>query len=101
MGKGKGGNVQAMWILAAAWGVMSVIGFAAMGVDKRRARHQRRRISERCLWSLAWLLGAPGVLCGMWIFRHKTKKRRFAVGLPLLAALQGAALGVLMSHIAP
>jgi len=32
----------------------------------------------------------------MYLFRHKTRKARFAIGLPLMAALQAVFLFVLM-----
>ena len=50
--------------------------------------HGAWRIPERVLFSLAFLLGAPGAYAGMMVFRHKTQHRRFAVGLPLLSAAQ-------------
>jgi uncharacterized membrane protein YsdA (DUF1294 family) len=54
-----------------------------MGLDKRKAIKQRRRISESTLLALAFLLGAPGVLIAMFVFRHKTKKPLFLVLVPL------------------
>ncbi|MFA7660142.1 MAG: DUF1294 domain-containing protein, partial [Anaerovoracaceae bacterium] len=44
---------------------------------------RRRRISESTLLALAFLLGAPGVLIAMPVFRHKTKKPLFLVLVPL------------------
>ena len=75
-----------------AMGLMSLVCFCAMGADKRRARRGARRIPEKTLFLLAALLGAPGALAGMYLFRHKTRHWYFVVGFWLLLALQIAAL---------
>ncbi len=66
----------------------SLVAFAAMGIDKAKARKKKYRISEAALWTLAWIGGAPGAVCGMFIFRHKTRHTNFRIGLPMLALLQ-------------
>ena len=71
--------------------VMSVLSFCAMGIDKRRARHGKWRISEKALFLLALLGGAIGGTAGMFVFRHKTKHWYFKFGFPVLAVLQAAA----------
>ncbi|MFS0780642.1 DUF1294 domain-containing protein [Bacillus sp. 1P06AnD] len=68
--------------------IMSVIAFVLMGIDKSRARMNKRRISERTLWIVAWIGGAPGSVCGMKYFRHKTKHVQFRIGFPFLAVFQ-------------
>ena len=75
-------------LLLGAMAVMSLIAFVAMGADKLKAKQGAWRIPECVLFSLAFLLGAPGAYAGMMVFRHKTQHRRFAVGLPLLSAAQ-------------
>ena len=72
---------------------MSFVLLTAMGLDKRRARADRRRVPERTLFLLALLFGAPGGLLGMYAFRHKTKHWYFVLGFWLLAAVQLGALG--------
>ncbi|MBC8329767.1 MAG: DUF1294 domain-containing protein [Planctomycetes bacterium] len=57
--------------------------FAAFGVDKRRARLRRRRISEATLCWLAFLGGAAGAWMAVNLFRHKTVKTSFRVKLSL------------------
>lgn len=71
-----------------AWLGMSLVGFGAMGVDKARAKRGAWRISEARLMTVAALLGAPGVLLGMLVFRHKIRHAKFTVGVPLLLAAQ-------------
>ena len=72
---------------------VNLAAFAAMGLDKRRARKGRWRIRERTLFLSALLGGSPGALLGMWTFRHKTKHWYFVWGMPLILAAQ-IALGI-------
>jgi len=63
---------------------LNLLAFFAFGIDKRRARLQRRRTPESTLLLLAVLGGAPGAWLAVRVFRHKTRK--FAFLLPLLLA---------------
>lgn len=56
---------------------MSLITFAAYGIDKRQAKTGGRRISEARLQCLALLGGWPGAWAGQQFFRHKTQKLAF------------------------
>lgn len=64
---------------------------ALFGADKQRARRHSRRISERTLLFAA-LAGPFGALAGMRVFRHKTRKLRFIVAVPLFTALHAAVI---------
>lgn len=72
-----------LWVLCA-----SLLDFALMGVDKRKARHDRWRVPERAFFCVALLGGTPGALLGMWTFRHKTRHWYFRYGLPALLLVQ-------------
>ena len=67
---------------------VNLAAFAAMGIDKRRARRGRWRISERTLFLPAVLGGALGGVLGMRLFRHKTRHWYFRWGFPALLLLQ-------------
>lgn len=70
------GFVQFSWFLL--WYLaMSLITFAVYGEDKRKARQQRRRISERVLHRLELCGGWPGALLGQWYFHHKIRKTAY------------------------
>ena len=71
--------------------IANAAAFIMMGVDKKRAQRDRWRIPERTLMLCAALGGSVGAIAGMKAFRHKTKHRKFTVGLPLILALQLAA----------
>lgn len=62
------------------------------GIDKYRSKKQKRRIPERILLLSAAAFGAPGAYLAMLLFRHKTKKPKFFLLIPLLAAAQIALL---------
>ena len=63
--------------------IWNLIAFVMMGMDKRRAIKDQQRISEKTLLTSAFIMGAVGIGAGMLVFRHKTAKTRFRIGLPL------------------
>ena len=67
---------------------INVITFIMFGADKARAAKGRWRISELALILAALLGGSIGALAGMRIFHHKTKHRKFTIGIPVILALQ-------------
>ena len=68
--------------------IMSVITFAAFGIDKYKAVHHKWRIPEATLILLSLFGGAVGGLLGMLIFHHKTRKWKFRIWVPLFALIQ-------------
>ncbi len=64
--------------------------------DKRAAIQKRRRISERTLFALALIGGATGLFIGMLAVRHKTRKMRFMVLIPVMIVLQAVGLFLLL-----
>lgn len=67
---------------------INVITFIMFGADKARAVKGRWRISEVALILAALLGGSIGALAGMRIFHHKTRHRKFTVGIPVILVLQ-------------
>ena len=57
--------------------LVSLFGFAAMGVDKMLAVGGLRRVSERTLWLTALVGGFFGIFAGAVVFHHKTSKPEF------------------------
>ena len=68
--------------------IINIVSFIVYGVDKRLAIKNKSRISIVTLLSLAGIGGSVGSLLGMYIFRHKTKKSYFTVGVPLILLTQ-------------
>ena len=68
--------------------VINLISFALFGIDKYKAKHDLWRIPEKTLFLFAILGGSVGAFLGMKLFRHKTRHKRFSLGLPLIFVLQ-------------
>ena len=73
--------------------LINAIGLLIMCIDKLLAKKQARRVPERTLLWVAALGGSFGSLLGMMLARHKTRKPKFYITVPLLLALQAAAAG--------
>ncbi|MDY3308605.1 MAG: DUF1294 domain-containing protein [Eubacteriales bacterium] len=84
--------MKTLHLLLIIYAVMSVIGFALMGIDKNRAINHKWRIKEATLFLIAFLGGGIGSTLGMFFFRHKTKHWYFRLFFPLFAAAQTALL---------
>lgn len=67
--------------------ILSVIGFASMGFDKRKAIRKMWRIPESTLILIALFGGGIGSYVGMKLFHHKTKHKKFIILLPLTATV--------------
>ena len=76
--------------------VINAITLLAYGIDKMKAKKGAYRIPEKTLIVLAIIGGSIGAILGMVLFRHKIRKPRFAVGLPVILALQIAAAVVMI-----
>ena len=68
--------------------IINLIGFASMGMDKRKAVRHTYRIPEKTLFLAALLGGSIGSILGMQLFRHKTKHWYFVIGMPAILILQ-------------
>jgi len=75
-------------------GLVSIVGFVAMGFDKVLAVGRRSRISERTLWTTALLGGFPGIFIGGYAFHHKTSKMEFWGPVIFSAVIWLAAIAV-------
>ncbi len=67
---------------------INIAAFAAYGIDKQKAKRNNWRTPERVLIMLAVIGGSIGSLAGMIVFRHKTKKPKFYVGIPVILLIQ-------------
>lgn len=68
--------------------IINLIGFYMMWSDKRKAKYGKWRIPEQTLFIVTALGGGIGTISGMYVFRHKTKKLKFTIGLPVLVILE-------------
>ena len=64
--------------------LINALAFLLMLADKRKAKKKAWRIPESTLLTIAALGGSLGATIGMNLFRHKTRKLKFSLGLPLM-----------------
>ncbi len=77
--------------------MINIVGFAIMGIDKRKAIKRTFRIPEATLFTVALIGGSVGCILGMNIFRHKTRHWYFVFGMPAILIVQIAILIFLLT----
>ena len=75
--------------------LMSLLAFAAFGLDKYKAKTNRWQTRERTLFLFALLGGGIGAFLGMKVFHHKTLHKQFAIGIPAIMIVQLLIFGYL------
>lgn len=75
--------------------IINALSYLIMHIDKNNARKNGQRISEASIIAIAAIGGSIGVLIGMYTLRHKTRKLRFTIGVPIILLLQIALILVL------
>ena len=89
-----------MDVLMVCYGIiMNLLSFLLYGIDKWSARHDLRRIPEKVLLGIAAIGGSLGAFAGMRLFRHKTRKAKFYLGVPILLFLQICVVVVVMKFL--
>lgn len=83
-----------LWLAAA-----NLTALILYGSDKIRAKKNRYRIPEKVLLGIAFLGGSLGAMAGMQIFRHKTKKMKFLLGVPFCLILNALAVWLLSENL--
>lgn len=76
------------WILVIYLVIINLASFFMYGIDKRRAKKNKWRISEKTLLIMAAVGGSVGAMLGMTKFRHKTQKWKFKLLIPIFLILQ-------------
>ena len=64
------------------------LAFILYGIDKWNAKRGARRISEFTLIAIAIIGGAIGAFIGMFLWHHKTRKKKFTIIVPIFLSLQ-------------
>ena len=83
---------EAVYRLLVWYCVMSLLTLLLFGWDKLTAVRGKWRIPEGVLHACGLLGGGAGGLLGMLLFRHKIRKPRFYILVPLYTVLQAALL---------
>lgn len=79
--------------------VINVVTFMMFGVDKRRAIKDGRRIPEKTLIQMVVIGGSVGAYAGMQVFRHKTRKSKFYLGVPMIFLIEAGIISYLLNNI--
>ena len=77
--------------------LINIISFIVAITDKKRAVKQSWRISESFLMLLSFLGGGVGLLLGLLLCNHKTRKIKFMVGVPIIILIEVIVLAVIIS----
>ena len=68
--------------------VISAVTFLICGWDKLSAKRSAWRVPEAVLLLLSAAGGSLGMLIGMYLFHHKTRKPKFFIGVPVIMIVQ-------------
>ena len=72
--------------------IINIVTFIVFGLDKYYAIKNKFRVSESTLFFLCLIGGSFLGFVGMKVFRHKTKKLYFVIGIPLIMIIEGIVL---------
>lgn len=77
-------NIQ--YLLLGIFVTLNTLAFLIVANDKRKSIRgkNKQRTPEGIIFFLASAFGAIGVYAAMQLFRHKTRKWYFQIGIPLL-----------------
>ena len=64
--------------------LINLVTFILYAIDKIKAKMDSWRISERILLFFALIGVAAGALLAMIVCRHKIRKNKFRIGIPLI-----------------
>lgn len=68
--------------------IINLYGIFLMYSDKKKSIKGKWRVPEANLFFIALIFGSLGILSGMYIFRHKTKHKKFVFLIPLICFIQ-------------
>lgn len=78
--------------------LLNIVTFVLFALDKRKATRGKWRIPEYVLLGLAAVGGSIGALMAMQLFHHKTQKKLFFIGIPIVLVLQLLLVGYLFAN---
>ena len=67
--------------------IINLITFIVFALDKIYAIKKKWRFKEISLLGMCFVGGAIGGFLAMYLFRHKTKKKLFVIGVPLIIVI--------------
>jgi uncharacterized membrane protein YsdA (DUF1294 family) len=79
--------------------IVNALSFLLMLVDKYEAQNKLWRIPEAVLMAVAGIGGSFGCYLGMKVCRHKTRHKKFSIGVPIMMAIHILIFWDLMRHL--
>lgn len=79
--------------------IVNAFSFILMLVDKYNAQNSLWRIPEALLLTVAAIGGSFGCFLGMRLVRHKTRHRKFFIGVPAMMVLHILIIWDLCRHL--
>lgn len=76
--------------------LINLTAFIMYGADKQKAVRHKWRIPERTLIGIAVFGGSLGALFGMMVFHHKTRHKKFTIGVPAIIAVQAIVFALVL-----
>ncbi len=67
---------------------INLFAYILYAIDKYKSKKSKWRIPEKTLITTALLGGSIGALLAMKMLRHKTKHKKFTIGVPLILIAQ-------------
>ncbi|MDD4774059.1 MAG: DUF1294 domain-containing protein [Eubacteriales bacterium] len=75
--------VNNAYILIGYYILINIVAFVFFLADKIKAKKDARRISEAVLLGLSFAGGSAGAMIAIYTLRHKTRKAKFRILVPL------------------
>jgi len=79
--------------------IVNALSFVLMLVDKYKAQNKLWRIPEAVLLTVAAIGGSFGCYAGMKACHHKTKHKKFSIGVPAMMVIHILIVWDLMRHL--
>ena len=86
-------------IIGAYLAVINLLSIILTTYDKRAARRGSWRVKERTLLLVSLIGGSIAMLAIMRLIRHKTKRFKFMLGIPVIIILQVAVIILIIWHL--
>lgn len=74
--------------------LINLISFLTFALDKNRARKNKWRTPEKSLMTLSIMGGSLGSLIGVYLMKHKTQRKKFTLGIPIILLIQAILVGL-------
>ena len=76
--------------------LINIFSFILALTDKSRAKNKKWRISENALLFSAIIGGGVGLLLGLLLSNHKTRRKKFMIGVPVIIVLHFVVVSIFL-----